>query len=218
MLQMHHLPIKLHHCCWINLFLLEAIKLSPDRLVIYHKMCTILFLVSHMTAFPASRARYLYALLRGDYIDLSKHFISHILEMHRETHKKIKLPFGCLIQHLVSYIEDSLFEEPPFKLAQPINATIFHQSKSHGVKSGHTPKNISSDNVDDHGVKSEKICPFYRTTNHVSTIILCDHYGTIVRTSSPTIDSSTSVNSLLSHSGYRPEPKLDDLQAAVQGC
>lgn len=64
-------------------------------------------------ALSLDRAKFLYAFLHGDSIDLGFVICSHIMKIFHSNKAKINLPYGCLIQKLI------ILHELPFPTSIP---------------------------------------------------------------------------------------------------
>lgn len=106
-------------------------SLPTDRQVLLLIVCTNLWPVARTSSLPMVRARFLYALLHGDSIDLSSFVCQQILASFRTPGGRIGLPYSCLIHRVVLSLDasfpegsyrssDRIADHPPDSIPRPI--------------------------------------------------------------------------------------------------
>lgn len=87
--------------------------------------------VSHTSSLPMEKARFLYALLHGDSINLPKFICHHILRTFRVPGHMIGLFYACLIHHLVISMGVTFLDGVSRCISWPIGQVTISQSRSH---------------------------------------------------------------------------------------
>lgn len=106
-------------------------SLPTDRQVLLRIVCMNLWPVAHTSSLPMGRARFLYALLRGDSIDLPSFICQQILASFRTPGGRIGLPYACLIHRVTLALGASFPESSTRRIGRPIGQQTIHQSRSH---------------------------------------------------------------------------------------
>lgn len=119
-----------HPACWGPTIMATG-SLPTDRQVLLRIVCTNLWPVTHTSSLPMVSARFLYALLHGDSIDLPSFVCQQILASFRTPGGRIGLPYACLIHKVVLSLGASFPEGSSTRIGHPIGQQTIYQSRSH---------------------------------------------------------------------------------------
>lgn len=101
-------------------------SLPTDWQVLLRILCTNLWPVAHTSSLPMVRARFLYALLHGDSIDLPTFVCQQILASFRTPRSRLGLPYACLIHRVVLSLGASFPEGSSTRIGRPIGQQTIH--------------------------------------------------------------------------------------------
>lgn len=113
-----------------------AVDFIPEVMLISRIIGTNILPTQQLSALSLDRAKFVYAFLHGDSIDLGSVICAHMLKIFRSNKANLYLPYACLIHKLVLLFEISYpYSIPRVKSLAKIGLSTLSQTIAHKKKS-----------------------------------------------------------------------------------